>query len=155
VAHPRAYLSRVALPELLSWLSMLGIIAVFLAAYHIPVSFHTLMRVVGGNSLANMTSVTPGGAGVVQGFNVLSLKGVTSSSNATAYSVAQQLVTTAWSIVLAIALLVRAFGWSGGKALVAQSYGEAREKTAAEKAARQSRRRARLVDKTRGDDEAF
>lgn len=154
VAHPRAYLSRVALPELLSWLSMLGIIAVFLAAYHIPVSFHTLMRVVGGNSLANMTSVTPGGAGVVQGFNVLSLKGVTSSSNATAYSVAQQLVTTAWSIVLAIALLVRAFGWSGGKALVAQSYGEARDKTAAEKAARQSRRRARRVHNPTGEDKA-
>jgi hypothetical protein len=94
-----------------------------------------------------MTSVTPGGAGVVQGFNVLSLKGVTSSSNATAYSVAQQLVTTAWSILLAIVLLVRAFGWSGGKTLVAHSYGEAREKAAEESAARESRR-AKRRDKT-------
>lgn len=153
VVHPRTYFGRVALPEFLSWLAMLGTIAVFLAAYHIPVSFHTLMRVVAGNSLANITSVTPGGAGVVQGFNVLSLKGITSSSNATAYSVAQQLVTTAWSILLAIVLLVRAFGWSGGRALVAESYGEAREKTAAEKAARKSRRRARREDETASDDE--
>ncbi len=128
LVHPRHYLGRVLLPEVISWLAMLGIIAVFLAAYNIPVSFHILMRVVAGNSIANMTSVTPGGAGVVQGFNVLSLKGITSSTNATAYSVAQQLVVTAWSILFAIVLLVRAFGWSGGKTLVKQSYSEAREK---------------------------
>ena len=93
IAHARPYLLGVLLPEAVSWVAMLGVIAVFLAAYDIPVSFHTLMRVVAGNSIANMTSVTPGGAGVVQGFNMLSLKGITSATNATAYSVAQQLVT--------------------------------------------------------------
>ena len=122
---------------------MLGIIAVFLSAYNIPVSFHTIMRVVAGNSIANMTSVTPGGAGVVQGFNVLSLKGITSTANATAYSVAQQLVTTAWSILFAIVLLARAFGWAEGKTLVAKSYGEAREKSAEQTAARRAKREAR------------
>jgi uncharacterized membrane protein YbhN (UPF0104 family) len=141
--HPRHYLAGVLLPEAISYVAMLGIIAVFLAAYNIPVSFHTLMRVVGGNSLANMTSVTPGGAGVVQGFNVLSLKGITSTANATAYSVAQQLVTTAWSILFAIVLIVRAFGWSDGKTLVKQSYGEAREKTSEQSAARKAKRRAK------------
>ncbi len=143
LAHPRTYLSRVMLPEFVSWLAMLGIIAVFLSAYNIPVSFHTLMRVVAGNSMANMTSVTPGGAGVVQGFNVLSLKGITSSANATAYSVAQQLVTTVWSILLALLLLVRAFGWSGGKTLVKQSYSGAREKTAEQSATRKAKKEAR------------
>jgi uncharacterized membrane protein YbhN (UPF0104 family) len=118
LAHPRAFFGRVVLPEAIAWLAMLGVIAVFLAAYEIPVSFHTLMRVVAGNSIANVSSVTPGGAGVVQGFNVLSLKGITSASNATAYSVSQQLVTTAWGILFAIVLLIRAFGWSDGKTLV-------------------------------------
>ena len=141
--NPRRYFGRVVLPEAISWLAMLGVIAVFLAAYGIPVSFHTLMRVVAGSSIANMTSVTPGGAGVVQGFNVLSLKGITSTSNATAYSVAQKLVTTAWSILLAIVLLIRAFGWSGGRTLVAQSYGQARETSAEQSAARKARRQAR------------
>ena len=59
------------------------------------VTFHTLMRIVAGNSIANVTSVTPGGVGVNQAFNVASLSGVTSSTNATAYSVAQQLIVTA------------------------------------------------------------
>jgi uncharacterized membrane protein YbhN (UPF0104 family) len=139
LVHARAFLGRVVLPEAIAWLAMLGTIAVFLAAYNIPVSFHILMRVVAGNSIANVSSVTPGGAGVVQGFNVLSLKGITSTSNATAYSVAQQLVTTAWGILFAIVLLVRAFGWSDGKTLVSQSYSQAREKNAERAAARKAK----------------
>ena len=142
LVHPRAYMGRVLFPEVLSWIAMLGIIAVFLAAYAIPVSFHTVMRVVAGNSMANMTSVTPGGAGVTQGFNVLSLKGITSTANATAYSVAQQLVTTAWSILFAIIVVVRTFGWSGGRTLVEQSYSQAKEKSAEQSAARKAKRQA-------------
>jgi len=143
LGHPGPYFARVLFPEAISWVAMLGIISVFLAAYNIPVSFHTLMRVVAGNSMANMTSVTPGGAGVVQGFNALSLKGVTGTANATAYSVAQQLVTTAWSIVLAILLMVRAFGWSGGKTLVRESYSGARQKSAEQSAARKAKKEAK------------
>jgi uncharacterized membrane protein YbhN (UPF0104 family) len=153
LVHPRNYLGGVLLPEAISWLAMLGTIAVFLAAYNIPVSFHILMRVVAGNSMANMTSVTPGGAGVVQGFNVLSLKGITSSTNATAYSVAQQLVSTAWSILFAIVLLVRAFGWSGGKTLVKQSYTGAREKSSEQSAARKAKRQAKHHRGAPGDAE--
>jgi uncharacterized membrane protein YbhN (UPF0104 family) len=144
LVHPRAFLGRVVLPEAISWVAMLGVIAVFLSAYGIPVSFHILMRVVAGNSIANVTSVTPGGAGVVQGFNVLSLKGVTSSANATAYSVSQQLVTTVWDLLFAIMLLVRAFGWSDGKTLLAQSYSQAREKNAEQSAARKAKRQASI-----------
>ena len=143
LVHPRAFLGRVVLPEAVSWVAMLGVIAVFLSAYNIPVSFHILMRVVAGNSIANVSSVTPGGAGVVQGFNVLSLKGITSTSNATAYSVAQQLVTTAWGILFAIVVLVRAFGWSGGKTLVAQSYGQARVRREQASAARPRKAKGR------------
>ncbi len=158
LVHPRAYFGRVVFPEAISWVAMLGIIAVFLTAYNIPVSFHTLMRVVAGNSIANVTSVTPGGAGVTQGFNVLSLKGVTSAANANAYSIAQQLVVTAWGLLFAIVVVVRAFGWTGGKTLVSQSYSQAREKSseqsAARKAKRQARREARHSDGTTGDAEA-
>ncbi len=140
IAHARPYVLGVLFPEALSWIAMLGVMAVFLAAYDIPVTFHTLMRIVAGNSIANMTSVTPGGAGVVQGFNTLSLKGITSATNATAYSVAQQLVSTAWSIVLALILLIRAFGWSGGRELVEQSYAEARQKRDEQLAERRARK---------------
>jgi uncharacterized membrane protein YbhN (UPF0104 family) len=148
LGHPRKYFVRVFFPSFLAWVASLGVMAVFLAAYDIPVSFDTLMRICGGNSIANVTSVTPGGAGVTQAFNVASLTGVTDPTTATAYSVAQQLVTTAWNIVLAIALVVWAFGWSGGKQLVGDSYAEAKQKAAEQQAARKARKEAKREAET-------
>ena len=87
---------------------------------------------------------------MTQAFNVVSLRGVTSAANATAYSVAQQLVVTVWSIALAIALLVRAFGWSEGKTLVQQSYVEAKHKSAEQSQERKARRRAKREAKRVG-----
>jgi uncharacterized membrane protein YbhN (UPF0104 family) len=139
--HPGVYFGRVFLPSTVSWLAGLGVTAVFLAAYAIPVTFHTVMAVTGGNSIANVTSVTPGGAGVQQAFNVASLKGVTDSTTATAYSTAQQLVTTAWDILFGIATLVWAFGWRRGRSLVEESYAQAKAKEAEQRAARRARKR--------------
>jgi uncharacterized membrane protein YbhN (UPF0104 family) len=147
LGEPRKYLLRVFAPSLLGWIASLGVMAVFLAAYDIPVSFHTLMRICGGNSIANVTSATPGGAGVNQAFNVASLKGVTDATTATAYSVSQQLVTTAWNIIFAVVLLVWTFGWSGGKELVQTSYVGAKDKAAEQKAAREARKEAKAAAK--------
>jgi uncharacterized membrane protein YbhN (UPF0104 family) len=147
LSEPRKYVVRVFCPSLLAWIASLGVMAVFLAAYEIPVSFDVLMRIAGGNSIANVTSVTPGGAGVNQAFNVASLKGVTDPTTATAYSVAQQLVTTAWNILFAILLVVWVFGWTGGKDLVSSSYTDAKEKAAEQKAARAERKEAKRAAK--------
>ena len=130
LAQPRTYFGRVFLPSFISWAAMLAGIAVFLAAYSIPVTFNTVMHVAGGNSLANMTSVTPGGVGVTQAWNVASLKGVATTEQATAYSVAKQLVSTSWNIVFAILMMIWAWGWGGGKALIGKSYEDAKKKQA-------------------------
>ena len=140
--HPPAYLGRVFLPSFVGWAAMLGVIAVFLSAYGIPVTFDTIMHVVGGNSIANVTSVTPGGVGVTQAFNVASLNGVTNATNATAYSVSQQLVTTAWNILFGIVLMAWAFGWTGGKDLVQDSYVQAKAKQEEQKEARRAKKEA-------------
>jgi uncharacterized membrane protein YbhN (UPF0104 family) len=150
LTHPSRYLGQVFVPSLLGWIASLGVMAVFLAAYGIPVDFHVLMRIAGGNSIANVTSVTPGGAGVTQAFNVASLKGVASPTDATAYSVAQQLVTTAWNIVFAIGMLVWAFGWSGGRGLVEESYKGAKEKAAEQRTARAERKAAKRTAASTG-----
>jgi len=142
LAHPGAYLSRVFVPSFVAWVANLFVIAIFLAAYAIPVTFHTVMTVVGGNSIANTVAVTPGGVGVQQTFNVASLNHVTDSQTATAYSVAQQLITTAWSIIFAIALMIWVFGWGEGRALLEQSYDEAKRRAAEEKAARGAKKTA-------------
>jgi uncharacterized membrane protein YbhN (UPF0104 family) len=143
LGEPRKYFSRVFLPSFLAWVASLGVMAVFLAAYSIPVTFDTLMRICGGNSIANVTSVTPGGAGVTQAFNVASLNGIATPTQATAYSVAQQLVTTTWNIIFAAIMLTWAFGWSGGKELVSTSYVGAKEKAAEQKAAHDAKKQAK------------
>jgi uncharacterized membrane protein YbhN (UPF0104 family) len=142
LASPRAYLTRVALPSFVAWVAKLGVIAVFLAGYGITVSFHTVMSVAGGNSIANTVSVTPGGVGVNQAANVASLDGVTDAATATAYSLGQQLAITAWNIAFALVIVLWAFGWAGGKVLVEQSYADAKTKVAEQQAARKAKRAA-------------
>jgi uncharacterized membrane protein YbhN (UPF0104 family) len=140
LANRRAYLVRVALPSLGAWLAKLGVIAVFLAGYGITVTFHSVMSVAGGNSIANTVSVTPGGVGVNQATNVAALDSVTDAATATAYSLGQQLAVTAWNIAFALVVVVWAFGWTGGKILVEQSYTDAKVKVEEQKAQRAARR---------------
>ena len=135
LARPRDYVVKVLLPSFGSWVAKLVVIGIFLAAYGIPVTFHTIMSVVGGNSLANTLSFTPGGVGITQAVNSVSLSSVTTPENATAYSLGQQLIVTAWNVVFGTVLALWVFGWTGGKQLVGTSYTGAKEKAAEQSAA--------------------
>jgi uncharacterized membrane protein YbhN (UPF0104 family) len=142
LTHPKAYATRVLVPQTLSYAAKVGVIAIFLAAYSIPVTFNSIVHVIGSSSAANMTSVTPGAVGVTQAANVAALRDFTDSSTATAYSLTQQLVTSATNVVYALVLVVLVFGWTGGKALVEDSYAGAKKKVHKKK------------DKKNGDDES-
>jgi len=150
LARPSEYALRVALPSFGAWLAKLGVIAVFLVGYGITVSFHAVMSVMGGNSIANTVSVTPGGVGVNQAANVAALDDVTDAATATAYSLGQQLAVTAWNIAFALVVVLWAFGWTGGKVLVGQSYADARIKVAEQKAQRDERRTAKRAARGAG-----
>jgi uncharacterized membrane protein YbhN (UPF0104 family) len=119
---------------------------IFLAAYGIPVTFHSIISVVGGNSVANVASFTPGAVGVTQAVNAASLSDVTTPTTAAAYSLWQQLIVTAWNQMFAIVLLVSAFGWSGGKQLVRDSYTQTKEKAAQQTAARKQRKAEKTAE---------
>ena len=131
LSNSRAYVTQVLVPQLLAWGCKVGVLAVMLAAYGIPVGFHTLFSVLGGNTLANVASLTPGGVGVNQAFNVASLHEATTAATASAYSVGHQLLSTIWNIALAAVLVAVAFGRSGGKRLVEESSTRAKELRAA------------------------
>jgi uncharacterized membrane protein YbhN (UPF0104 family) len=136
LATPRRYLTRAFLPSFLSWLCKLGVVAIFLAAFAIPVTFDAVMWVAGSGSLASVSSFTPGGVGVTQATNALALKTCCNVPNQQAvdYSTAQQLIATAWNQLVAILLVVVVFGWTGGKQLVGQSYVDAKVRAAEMKA---------------------
>ncbi|HEY2714965.1 MAG TPA: YbhN family protein [Solirubrobacterales bacterium] len=126
---PRRFLLDVVAPSLGSYLARLAIVAVFLGAYSIPVTFHNVATVTASNSISNSVSATPGGVGVTQAMNSVALAGSTNAATATAYSISQQIVTSAWNVVFAVVLVSWVFGWSGGKALVESSYADAKVKS--------------------------
>jgi len=124
----RSYGKLVLLPQMGGYVAKVLVIIVFLAAYSIPVTFGSVMSVLGSNQLANILSFTPGGVGVNQAFNSFALNSYTDSSTATAYSTAQQLITTAFNVGFAVVLICVVFGWSGGSKLVRASYADAKVK---------------------------
>ena len=123
-----AYTRLVLLPQIGGYIAKVLVIIVFLAAYSIPVTFGSVMSVLGSNQLANLLSLTPGGLGVNQAFNAFALESYTSSTTATAYSLGQQLITTAFNVGFAILLVCMVFGWQGGSKLVKDSYADAKVK---------------------------
>jgi uncharacterized membrane protein YbhN (UPF0104 family) len=143
LARPRDYALKVLLPSFGAWLAKLGVTAIFLAGYGIPVTFHSVMSVIGGNSLANTVSATPGGVGINQAVNSIALQDVTDSATATAYSLGQQLAITAWNIVFATVFLIWAFGWTGGKLLVQESYEDAKVRAAEQRQQRAAKKEAK------------
>jgi uncharacterized membrane protein YbhN (UPF0104 family) len=140
---PRRYLARVVAPSLGSYLARLAIVGLFLGVYGIPVTFHNVATVTASNSISNSVSATPGGVGVTQAMNATALAGSTDAATATAYSISQQLVTSAWNVVFGVILVSWVFGWSGGNALVRSSYTDARSKSREFKEEHRRRRRTR------------
>jgi uncharacterized membrane protein YbhN (UPF0104 family) len=145
LSQPRRYFTRVFVPSFLSWTCKLIVVGIFLAAFAIPVTFESIMWVVGSGSLANVVSVTPGAVGITQATNALALNVCCDvpQGQAVDYSTAQQLITTAWNVLFAILLVVWVFGWTGGKLLVGQSYTDAKVKVAEQKEQRAAKKQAK------------
>jgi glycosyltransferase 2 family protein len=145
LATPKRYLTRAFLPSFLSWLCKLAVIGIFLAAFAIPVTFESIMWIVGSGSLANVVSVTPGAVGITQATNALALNTCCDVANETAvaYSTAQQLIVTAWNVGFALLLVVLVFGWTGGKVLVGDAYVDAKGKVAEQKEQRAAKKAAK------------
>ena len=59
LTDPRAYGKWVLLPQMGGYAAKVMVIVVFLAAYGIPVTFGSVMSVLGSNQLANIVSFTP------------------------------------------------------------------------------------------------
>jgi uncharacterized membrane protein YbhN (UPF0104 family) len=149
-----AYVKLVLLPQIGGYAAKVLVIMVFLAAYGIPVTFGSVMSVLGSNQLANILSFTPGGIGVNQAFNSFALESYTDTTTATAYSLGQQLITTGFNVGFAILLICLVFGWQGGSKLVQESYGDAKvkkeEMSADRREKRDAKREARQAEGRRG-----
>ena len=157
LSRPKDYLLHAFLPSFLSWLCKLAVIGIFLAAFAIPVTFESIMWVTGSGSLANVVSFTPGAVGITQATNALALDTCCDVARSTAidYSTAQQLITTAWNVLLAVVLVVAVFGWTGGKLLVGQSYTDAKVRVAEQKAQHSEKRAVKKAERAQSGRRRF
>lgn len=57
LGQPGRFMIGVVLPEVASFTARLGIVAVFLAAFSIPVTFHSVLAVTGANSISSSLSL--------------------------------------------------------------------------------------------------
>lgn len=115
---PGRYLTHVFAPALLSYVCRWIYTGIFMAAFGIPVTIYTIFLVIAGHALAGAIAVTPGGLGTTQAIDAVVLRPYTSSSNATAYSLSQDAILTAWNVVFGLLAMSWAFGWSETKQLV-------------------------------------
>jgi hypothetical protein len=82
-----------------------------LAAFVIPVSFETLLRVNVSHGIARTVQVTPGGFGTTQAFDLVALRGVAPAEVITAYSLSQAAILFVFNIAFGLIALTWAFGW--------------------------------------------
>ena len=125
---PGRYATGVLAPQAGSYLVRMGVIAVLMADYGIPVSPHTVLLVVAASSISTLVALTPGGVGTQQALIVVALTGVAPSATATAYSLGQQAILTAWDVALGLAALAATIGWGATRGLIRDQWAEARAK---------------------------
>lgn len=108
----------VALPSSASYCCRIGVNVVFMAAFHIPVTFYTVFLVASSHMLSQLFAITPGGVGQTQALDIATLRQYASSHSVAAFSITQDSVITLWNVVLGVAVMLWAFGWKQMKTLL-------------------------------------
>ena len=73
-----------------------------LAAFAIPVSLETLLRVNVSHGIARTVQVTPGGFGTTQAFDLVALRGIAPVEVITAYSLSQAAILFVFNIAFGL-----------------------------------------------------
>ena len=83
----------------------MGVNATFMYAFHIPVSITNVFLIVAAASVSSTVAIAPGAVGAQTALASVVLKGVAPQSAITAYSIGQQVITTAWNVAFGLTLL--------------------------------------------------
>lgn len=109
-------LTRVILPQAISWFFRIAALFFFLKAFNVPASIHNALLVQVVDSLATLFPATPGGAGTKQGLIEFVMRGRgISHTLLLAFSVGMNLAITIFNFVagvIAIALMARTLSFN-------------------------------------------
>jgi hypothetical protein len=107
---PGRYALLVAAPTALAFACRWGVTGVLLAAFELPVSLETLVRVNISHGLARSVQIAPGGLGTTQAFDLAALRGLAPAEAIAAYSLAQAAILLAFNVAFALGALTWAYG---------------------------------------------
>lgn len=110
---PRRYALLVALPTGLAFVCRWAVTGVLMAAFGLPVTLETLVRVNVSHGLARSVQVTPGGIGTTTAFDLVALRGVAPADTIAAYSLAQAAILLLFNVGFAVVAGAWTFGWRG------------------------------------------
>ncbi len=117
---PRRYVSQVLAVEVASYLVRMAVTTTFMYAYDVPVSARAVLLITAVNSISTTFAATPGGVGTQQALASVALRNYAPAHIVTAYSLGQQLILTAWDVVLGFVLLWSTIGWTATRHLVSR-----------------------------------
>jgi uncharacterized membrane protein YbhN (UPF0104 family) len=114
--QPARLLSRVILPQAISWFFRIATLYFFLKAFNVSATIHNALLVQVVDSLATLFPATPGGAGTKQGLTEFVLRGRgISHTLLLAFSVGMNLAITIFNFILgviAISLMARTLSFN-------------------------------------------
>ena len=117
---PRRYASQVLAVEVASYVVRMAVTTTFMYAYDVPVSARAVLLITAVNSISTTFAATPGGVGTQQALASVALRNYAPAHVVTAYSLGQQLILTAWDVVLGFVLLWSTIGWTATRHLVSR-----------------------------------
>ena len=118
LSHPRRFLVQVVGVESLSYIARMGVNATFMYAFHIPVSLTNVFLIVAAASVSSTVAIAPGAVGAQTALASVVLKGVAPQSAIAAYSIGQQVITTAWNVAFGLTLLATQIGWKQTRSMI-------------------------------------
>jgi uncharacterized membrane protein YbhN (UPF0104 family) len=120
LGSPHRYVSQVLAVEVASYALRMGVTTTFMYAYDVPVSARAVLLITAVNSISTTFAATPGGVGTQQALASVALRSYAPAHIVTAYSLGQQLILTAWDVVLGFGLLWSTVGWTATRRLVSR-----------------------------------
>ena len=120
LATPRRYASQVLAVEVASYGVRMGVTTTFMYAYDVPVSARAVLLITAVNSISTTFAATPGGVGTQQALASVALRNYAPAHIVTAFSLGQQVILTAWDVVLGLVLLWSTIGWAATRHLVSR-----------------------------------
>jgi uncharacterized membrane protein YbhN (UPF0104 family) len=117
---PHRYASQVLAVEVASYALRIGVTTTFMSAYDVPVSARAVLLITAVNSISTTFAATPGGVGTQQALASVALRNYAPAHVVTAYSLGQQLILTAWDVVVGFVLLWSTVGWTATRRLASR-----------------------------------